>query len=105
MKPTLWALLLALFVIPVTDTAAAKERPRKQSKETEVKRENAPAKRVTAAVKRERKQTSGPSDDNPSVGRKPVKIGPPVERQLTRAKGKVFDLRGLPLIPVQLEAG
>ncbi len=99
MNRALCALLLTMLLLPVLDGAAAKERPRKPAKETKVERQSPEAKRVTAVVKAERKQTGGPPADTPAQGKQPVKIGPPVEREMKKAKGKVFDLRALPSTP------
>jgi hypothetical protein len=93
MKRTLYALVLALTVFSAFDGVAAKKR--KPAKERVVTREAGPVLRA-APRPAERKQVGGDSAGTPSTEGKPVKIGPPVEKHLKKAKGKVFDLRTLP---------
>ncbi|HYK02088.1 MAG TPA: carboxypeptidase regulatory-like domain-containing protein [Thermoanaerobaculia bacterium] len=107
MKRTLLALVsLLLFLLTAGDASARlvrKKRAPKPPREVLVERETAEARekaeRVTAELPRERK-TSGSSvetdDSDRDKSRKPIRTGPPVEKKLTKARGKKFDLRTLP---------
>lgn len=106
MTRLLSAVLLAVSVIP-TSIALAKPKPPKdihvtratvRGSESEEERERERAQRVTARVDRARKQLA-PSDDKSAAGKQKVRIGPPIERHLKKAKGKNFDLRALPSTP------
>src|SRR5205814_275513 len=95
MKRVSYVLLLGLMLFMTIGSAAAKTRSHKKPKETLVDQQPGPPVRSTP-IKKEKKDTSTPAPDNPSASKKPVKIGPPVERHLTKANGKVFDVRSLP---------
>ncbi|MEO8378199.1 MAG: carboxypeptidase regulatory-like domain-containing protein, partial [Acidobacteriota bacterium] len=117
MKRTLNTLLLSLFILSLLPYGAAqaagrlgkdsdavsRPRPAKtkskksrtaKSGETLESQQSGEAIRATEGDRD--KKTGAPSDTPAGGSRKPVKIGPPVERRLTRAARKVFDLRSLP---------
>ena len=88
-------LLLVLLIASSATFAEAKTHPRKSKKKAAaeaVEMTNGPAKRGPN-IKPEKKS----SDNDKTVGKPgPAPVGPPVERHLTKASGRRFDVRTLP---------
>src|SRR6266576_792414 len=95
MKRILNLLLLVLLITCCVATAEAKTKPRKSKKTPVIEAEAPnPAKRGPH-IKPEKK--SSDKDDKPAVSKPgPTPFGPPVERQLTKASSRRFDVRSLP---------
>jgi hypothetical protein len=97
MKRTIsYALVFVMMLLTAYDgEAAKKKRSRKPPKETLVSK-------TTAAIHADsreegKKQVGSEQPGKPSAEKKPIKIGPPVERRLKKAKGgKNLNLRNLP---------
>ena len=109
MKRSLVALLLAVFAVSSFGAADAKTQKRKTTKSAEtIDRQNpSSAEKEAPRSKREMKITRNiKATDTPDVvvTPGPIPAGPPVERQLTRASSRRFDVRSLPQTkPLQQE--
>jgi hypothetical protein len=100
MKRVVQVLLILILAFAAPDGVAARKRHTKVAPMGPlVSMEQTGAKAANTRGSVEKKQADGNPSDGKSKGKKPARIGPPVEHELKKASGKVLDLRKLPKTP------
>jgi len=99
MKRVVQMLLIVILALADSNGLAATQRtPEGRETEAVVSMERTGASVSTARVSTEQAQANGEPSSGTSNGKGSGRIGPPVERKLTKASGRKLDLRKLPQI-------